>query len=112
LLAVPAAIELQHTIGRDHIAARIAELNGTFRREASKLPNVTVHTPLDPSLSGGITCFEVRGLGAEDVTQRLAALKIRTTSSPYKVSYPRVSAGIMNRHQDIDSALAALRRMA
>ena len=112
LLAVPAAIELQRAIGRDRIAARIAELNGTFRREAAKLPNLTVHTPLEPALSGGITCFEVRGLGAEDVVQRFASQKIRTTSSPYKVSYPRVSAGIMNRPEDLDTALAALRRMS
>ena len=109
--AIPAAIELQHAIGRDRIAARIAALNGTFRREAAKLPNLTVHTPLDPALSGGISCFEVRGLGAEEVVQRLTAQKIRTTSSPYKISYPRVSAGIMNRPADIDTALAALRGM-
>src|SRR5439155_3909034 len=84
LLAVPAAVELHRTIGRDRIAARIAELNAAFREGAAKLRGVTVHTPRDPSISGGITCFEVAGLAAEEVTQRLAARKIRTTNSPYK----------------------------
>src|SRR5881397_3467259 len=103
LLAVPAAVELHRTIGRDRIAARIAELNAAFREGAAKLRGVTVHTPRDPSISGGITCFEVAGLAAEEVTQRLAARKIRTTNSPYKTSYPRVSAGIMNFPEEIET---------
>ena len=53
LLAIPAAVKLHEEIGRARIAARIAELNNIFRQEAVKLPKVTLHTPLDPSLSGG-----------------------------------------------------------
>jgi hypothetical protein len=37
----------------------------------------------------------------EQVTERLRAKKIRTSHSPYKVSYARVSAGIMNSAADI-----------
>src|SRR4029434_10291402 len=59
LLAIPAAVELHRTIGRDRIAARIRELNGAFREGAAKLPGVTLHTPRDPELSGGISCYEV-----------------------------------------------------
>jgi selenocysteine lyase/cysteine desulfurase len=112
LLAVPAAVELHRAIGRDQIAARIAELNGAFREGAAKIPRLTLHTPRDPKLSGGMSCFEVAGLTAEEVTKRLAAKKIRTTSSPYKISYARVSAGIMNPAEDIDTVLRALRVLA
>jgi len=42
----------------------------------------------------------------------LTAKRIRTTSSPYKVSYARVSAGIMNLPEDVDMALRALREIA
>jgi len=112
LLAVPAAVELHRTIGRDRIAARIAELNAAFREGAAKLRGVTVHTPRDPSISGGITCFEVAGLAAEEVTQRLATRKIRTTNSPYKTSYPRVSAGIMNFPEEIETVLRAIRSLS
>jgi isopenicillin-N epimerase len=112
VLAIPAAVQLHRTIGRKNIAARIAELNAAFREGAAKLPNVTLHTPRDPSLSGGISCFEVAGVSPEQVAQRLAAQKIRTNSSPYKVSYARVSAGVMNRPEEIDLVLRAIRQLS
>ena len=112
VLALPAAVELHRAIGRDHIAARIAELNAAFREGAAKIPGLTLHTPRDPALSGGLSCFEMRGLTAEQVTQRLAAKKIRTNKTPYKISYARVSAGMMNRPEDISAVLRAIRGLA
>ncbi|PYO47131.1 MAG: aminotransferase [Gemmatimonadetes bacterium] len=80
LLAIPAAVELHRTIGRDKIAA-------------------------------GISCFEVAGLTPDQVVKRLAEKKIRATTSPYKVSYARVSAGIMNLPAEIDLVLRELRTL-
>jgi len=111
LLAVPAAVELHRTIGRDRIAARIAELNAAFREGAARVPGVTLHTPRDPALSAGISCFEVRGLTPDQVVSRLAEKKIRTTTSPYKVSYARVSAGIMNKSEEIELVLKEIRAL-
>jgi isopenicillin-N epimerase len=111
LLAIPAAVELHRTIGRDKIAARIAELNGAFREGVVKIPRVTLHTPRDPNLSGGISCFEVGGLTPDQVVKRLAEKKIRATTSPYKVSYARVSAGIMNLPEEVDLVLRELRTL-
>lgn len=104
--------KLHRDIGREHIAARIAELNAAFREGAAKLPHVTLHTPRDPKLCGGIACFEVAGLTAEQVAERLAKQKIRTNSSPYRISYACVSAGIMNFPEEIDVVLRAIRRMS
>ena len=112
LLAVPAAIEFQRSIGRDRIAARIAELNTAFREGLAGMTGVVLHTPRSPALSGGISCFEVAGTKAEDVTSRLTAKRIRTSASPYKVSYPRVAAGIMNSPEDIDTVLREIRSIA
>ena len=112
LLAIPAAVELHRTIGRDKIAARIAELNAAFRDGAARMPGITLHTPRDPALSAGISCFEVRGLTPGQVVARLAEKKIRTTTSPYKVSYARVSGGIMNRPDEIESVLREIRALA
>ncbi len=111
LLAVPAAVELHRTIGRDRIAARIAELNAAFRDGAARIPGVTLHTPRDPNLSAGISCFEVRGMAVGEVVARLAAKKIRTTTSPYKVSYARVAAGIMNRPDEVELVLREIRAL-
>jgi selenocysteine lyase/cysteine desulfurase len=112
VLAVPAAVELHGAIGRDRIAARIRELNGAFREGASKLPGVTLHTPRDPDLSAGISCYEVAGIKPEEVVRRLAAKRIRTTTSPYKVSYARVAAGIMNSPEEVDTVLREIRALS
>jgi selenocysteine lyase/cysteine desulfurase len=109
VLAVPAAVELHKTIGRDRIAARIRELNDHFREEAAKIPGLTLHTPRDPELSAGLSCFEVAGLTADELTHRLVAKKIRTSSSPYKTSYARVSAGMMTTPDEIETMLRELR---
>jgi selenocysteine lyase/cysteine desulfurase len=111
LLAVPAAVELHGTIGRTAIAARIAELNAQFREGASRIPGITLHTPRDGALAGPISCFEVAGHDAVDVTKRLAEHRVRTAPSPYKVSYPRVSAGSMNTPAEVDAVLRLLREM-
>ncbi len=111
LLAVPSAVELHRTIGRDRIAARIAELNAAFREGVARVPGVTLHTPRDPELSGGISCFEVSGLAPELVVAQLAQKKIRTTTSPYKVTYARVSAGIMNTPKEIDLVLREIKAL-
>jgi selenocysteine lyase/cysteine desulfurase len=112
LLAIPAAVELHRTIGRDRIASRIAELNASFREGAARIPGLTLHTPRDPALSAGISCFEVRGFAPGQVVARLAEKKIRTTTSPYKVTYARVSAGIMNRPEEIELVLREIRALS
>ena len=112
LLAIPAAVELHRTIGRNRIGTRIAELNAAFREGAVSIPGVTLHTPRDPALSAGISCFEVRGLTPGQVVARLAEKRIRTTTSPYKVSYARVSAGIMNKPEEIELVLREIRTLA
>ena len=112
LLAVTAAVEFHRAIGRDRIAARIRELNAAFREGAAAIRGVTLHTPRDPDLSAGISCFEVAGLTPADIEARLAAKHIRTNSSPYKVSYARVAAGIMNFPDEIDRVLSEIRMLA
>jgi len=109
LLAIPAAVALHQEIGRDRIAARIRELNTVFRENAVKITGLTLHTPRDPELSAGISCFEVSGVKAEEIVNRLAGNRIRTSSSPYKVSYARVAAGIMNFPEEIETVLREIR---
>lgn len=111
LLAIPAAVELHRAIGRANVAARVAELNAMLREGAASLPRITLHTPRDPSLSGGLTAFEVEGLAARQVKAELAAKGFRTSESPYKVSYARVCAGIMNFPEEIREVLGAMRAL-
>jgi isopenicillin-N epimerase len=110
--AIPAAVEFHRQIGRARIAARLGELNGQVREGLAKISGVTLHTPRDGKLAAGITCFEVAGHSPEAVVARLAERRIHATTSPYKISYARLAAGIMNRPQEIETALAAVRALA
>ena len=110
--AIPAAVDFHRQIGRSRIAARLGELNGRVREGLAKMRGVTLHTPLDGHLAAGITCFQVAGYEPGAVVAKLAEAKIHATTSPYKVSYARLAAGIMNRPEEIDTALAAVRALA
>jgi selenocysteine lyase/cysteine desulfurase len=111
LLAIPAAVDLHQAVGRDRIAARVRELNDAFREGAATMAGVTLHTPRDPELSGGISCFEVAGLSSQEVAARLAGKRIRTNTSPYRVPYARVAAGIMNFPDEIEAVLREIRAL-
>ncbi|HYV17762.1 MAG TPA: aminotransferase class V-fold PLP-dependent enzyme [Verrucomicrobiae bacterium] len=106
------AFRFHDTVGRPRIAARIAELNTRIKDGLAKIPKVTLHTPMDPAISAGINCFEVAGLAPGDVVAKLLDRRIIASTSPYKVTYPRLSAGIMNTPEEIDRALAAVRALA
>ncbi len=110
--AIADAIAFHRAIGRSRITSRIHELNGSISRGLARISGVTVHTPVETALSAGIVCFEVAGHTPDAVVAKLAVRKIHATTSPYKLSYARLSAGIMNVPGEIDSALSAVRDIA
>ena len=112
LFAIPEAVEFHEALGRDRIAGRIGELNGRFREELSRMPGVTLHTPVDGRLAAGIVCFEIEGKEPGEVVEALAERRIHATASPYPVSYVRVAAGIMNDPEEVETALASIRELA
>lgn len=109
--AIPAAIEFHRAIGPDRITARIRELNGAMKEGLAKMPHVHLHTPRSPRLSAGINCFEVEGLAPGAVVERLLEKRIIATTSPYRVSYARLSCGIANSMEDVEEALAEVRAL-
>ena len=102
------AFQFHKAIGRARVAGRITELNSRIKTGLARMPHVTLHTPIDPALSAGVNCFEVRGLSTGAVVERLHARRIVASGSPYRVTYPRLSAGIMNSEAEVDRALAAV----
>lgn len=109
--AIADALEIHRLLGRGRITSRIHKLNSRLRRGLTGMRGVTLHTPAQTSLAAGIVCFEVAGLAPEAVVARLAQRRIHATASPYRVSYARLAAGIMNREQEIDTAIAAVREL-
>ncbi|HSD65383.1 MAG TPA: aminotransferase class V-fold PLP-dependent enzyme, partial [Vicinamibacteria bacterium] len=110
--AVEAAVRFHEGLGRARIAARILELNGRFRSELGHMPRIRLHTPASDALSAGIVCFEVEGLEPRQVVEGLRAKRVLATTTPYAVTYARVSAGIMVQPEEIETALRAIRGLA
>ncbi len=110
--AVEAAVRFHDELGRSRIAARIQELNRRLRDELGGMRRVRLHTPASDALSAGIVCFEVEGLEPRQVVERLRAQRILATTTPYAVSYARVSAGIMIQPEEIETTLRAIRELA
>jgi selenocysteine lyase/cysteine desulfurase len=110
--AMGAAFRMHQQIGRGRIAARIRDLNGRIKSGLAQIRGVKLHTPRDPELSAGICCFEMQGLSPDSIVKELLARKIVASTSPYKVSYARLSASIFNTPEEVDRALAAVRSLA
>jgi selenocysteine lyase/cysteine desulfurase len=106
------AFRFHKQIGRARIAERIATLNGRIKDGLAAMKHVTLHTPRDRALSAGINSFEVRDRAASAVVKTLLERRIIASTSPYKPTYPRLAAGIMNTPEEVDAALEAVRSMA
>ena len=107
--ALGAAFRLHRELGRARIAARVSELNGQIKEGLVKIPGLTLLTPRDSRLSAGICTFVVKGLTTDEVVDGLKARRVIASHSPYRPSYPRLSAGIFNTPDEIRSALEALK---
>ena len=106
------AFRFHATIGRARIAGRIAELNAQIKEGLAGMQHVSLDTPRDGALSAGINCFQVAGLSPQEVVRRLLDRRVIASTSPYKATCPRLSAGIMNTTEDVERALKAVRALA
>jgi selenocysteine lyase/cysteine desulfurase len=109
--ATPAAIELHEQIGPARITERIHALNEQAKESLAKMSHVVLYTPRARELSAGLVCFDVKGLKPKEVVQKLAAQKILGSTSPYRISYARLSFGIANNEAEVERALRAIRSM-
>lgn len=110
--ALPAAIRFHHDIGPARITARIHELNGQMKEGLARMPNIQLYTPRDDNLSAGMVCFDVKGMPPQRVVKRLLDQRIVASTTPYRASYARLSCGVMNTSQEIDTVLGEIRNLA
>jgi len=109
--AMGAAFRMHQQIGRARVAARIRELNDRCKTGLAAIRGVKLHTPRDPALSAGVNCFEVVGMEPGAVVKALLSRKIVASTSPYKVTYARLAAGLFNTPDEVDRAVAAVRSL-
>jgi selenocysteine lyase/cysteine desulfurase len=109
--ALNAAFELHQQIGPTRIAERIHGLNRQLKAGLAQIAGVRLYTPLDDDLAAGLVCFDVSGLGPQQVVDRLRARGIVATVTPYATSYPRLAAGLLNTPEQVDTLLRELQRL-
>ena len=106
--ALPEAFKFHLAIGKDRIQERIHALNSRLKVGLSSLNGLKLITPVSADLSSGITCFEISGMTPKDVTTGLRAKRIIGSTTPYEVSYARLTPGLLNNEAEIDEAIAAV----
>lgn len=110
--ALTAAFEFMEQLGREAVYKRVHALNRQCKEGLAAMPHVVLHTPLADELSAGITAFEVRGYGPDEVIARLKERKIIATKAPYRhLQYVRLTPGIINTPEEVDQALAAVHEL-
>ena len=110
--ALNEAFDFHRRIGKARVAARIHALAGQLNEGLRAMPHVTVYTPPAESLSAGLVCFDVAGLGPRAVVQRLRDRGVIATTTPYSPSYARLAAGLLNTPEEVHRVLREVRVLA
>ncbi len=109
--ALDRAFQFHQTIGKARVKERIHSLNRQLKEGLAKMPGIKLYTPMEDELSGGIVCFDLPGMSAQQVVDALRKKNIIASVTPYKTLYARLSPGLLNNPAEVDTALAALREM-
>jgi selenocysteine lyase/cysteine desulfurase len=109
--ALPEAFRFHESIGPARITARIHELNRQMKEGLAAMPQVQLYTPRDENLSAGMACFDVKGMKQVEVVSRLLEQKIIASTTPYRISYARLSCGIVNTPEEVEKTLGAIHRL-
>ena len=109
--ATAEAFRFHQQIGKARIAERTHGLCQQLKKELARMAHVTLYTPSADSLSAGIVCFDVDGLSAEVVVERLRRRHIIATTTPYATSYARLTPSIYNTPEEIETTLREIRAM-
>jgi selenocysteine lyase/cysteine desulfurase len=111
--AVREAFEFHAAIGRDRIAARIAEQATQLKEGLAGIDGVRVVTPASADLSAGIVCCELSTMDAPTAAARLRAEhRIAASVTPYAELYLRFGPSIVTTPAQIDETIAAVGKLA
>ncbi|MUP44671.1 aminotransferase class V-fold PLP-dependent enzyme [Gramella sp. BOM4] len=105
------AFEMHMTIGKQNIASRSKALNQMLKEGMADIPHVKLLTPMSDNYSEAINCFEIDGLGPDEIVQKLHQKKIIASSSPYRKSYARLTPSVINTEEEVEKCLVALRAL-
>jgi selenocysteine lyase/cysteine desulfurase len=113
-LGMKTAVEFHSMIGKANIEARVRELSTRFKQGLIEIPGVRLQTPMDPSMSAGLTHFSIENVPMDNVRQGimdLGRIHIRT-SSRGDVTGCRASTHLYNMPEEVDELLGCVRHIA
>jgi isopenicillin-N epimerase len=110
--ALAPAFEFHQQIGKGRVAGRIHEFARQCKEALVKMPKVKLYTPMEDTLSAGLVCFDVEGMGQSEVVSRLRQSRIIASTTPYNPSYARLTPGLLNTPEEVEQTLAAIRELA
>ena len=110
--SLDAAFEFHKDIGRSNVHERTTELNSILKLGLQQIKNVELLTPTDPKLSAGINCFKVGSTDAEKIVKRFHEKGVIASSSPYRISYPRLTPCVINTEEEVNQSLNILEDIA
>jgi len=106
--SVGEAFGFHMAIGKARVERRIHSFATHVKEGLARMPHVTLHTPMSEELSSGIVCFEVDGLKPGEVVAALKEKRILASTTPYPVSYARLTPGLLNSEQEVAATLRAM----
>jgi len=106
--ALNEAFDFHLRIGKDKIEQRTHYLNTLLKEGLTEMKHVKLHTPVSTKLSAAINCFEVDGLKPEEVVKKLRAKNIIANTSPYKISYTRLTPCMINSEEEVKACIDAV----
>ena len=109
--ALGEAFDFHMRIGKDKVELRTHQLSSMLKEGLSELSHIKLHTPLSSRLSAGINCFEVDGMTPVEVVSRLHEKHIIGSTSPYRISYARLTPCIINTEDEVRMCIKALEQI-
>jgi selenocysteine lyase/cysteine desulfurase len=110
--ALPAAFAFHERIGKARVAARVRGLATRLKAGLASIRGVSLLTPRASELSSGLVCADVAGVDPRDVVERLAAVRISASVTPYAERHVRFGCGLAVDEPDVEAAVAAVARIA
>lgn len=110
--AMAQAFAFHQQMGKERVTKRLHSLSRQLKKGLSKMQHIKLYTPQDDDLSAAIVCFDVEGLTPKAVVAKLKAKNIIASTTPYDVSYARLTPGIYNTPDEIDRVLNQIRDLA
>lgn len=106
--ALNEAFDFHMKIGKDKIEQRTHQFSSMLKEGLKEIGHVKLHTPVSTGLSSGINCFEVDGMTPGEVVNKLHKQSIIASTSPYRVSYARLTPCITNTEEEVETCIKAV----